>query len=116
MKKFFNSIAGKLVATSALVSASAKDVFAQGSKTNFDFNTMANKATQELSNATGSVLSIVSILVFIIGGVMLLWAFIKRSKNDGQGNDALVGWGIGLIFTFLGLQVIKYLVQNIGGA
>ena len=111
MKKIFNSVLGKITAASALVAATANDAFA--SNADFDFSTMAKEATDSLKGATGSVLNIVSILILIIGGIMLLWAFIKRSKNDGQGNDALVGWGVGLIVTFLALQVIKVLVARI---
>ena len=111
MKKIFNSIFGKVVAASALVAATAKEVKAKS----YDFETMANEASGALGSAAAGVLNIVSILVLIIGGIMLLWAFIKRSKNDGQGNDALVGWGIGLIVTFLALQVVKVLISRMTG-
>ena len=112
MKKFFENIYGK--AASAAVSLMIADqAFASSqSQANFNFNTMASNAKEGLKGATGSVLNIVAILVLIIGGVMLLWAFIKRSKNDGQGNDALVGWGVGLIITFLALEIIKLLVDK----
>lgn len=72
-----------------------------------DFNTIAGKAESALKDTLNPLINIVSILVALIGVVMLIWNFVKRSKSDGQSNDALVSWGVSLIFVFVALQVIK---------
>lgn len=72
-----------------------------------DFTTIAGKAESALKDTLNPLINIVSILVALIGVVMLIWNFVKRSKSDGQSNDALVSWGVSLIFVFVALQVIK---------
>ncbi len=73
------------------------------------FNVMADSANAQISGAGNTVVNLASILIGIISVVMLIWNFIKRSKNDGQSNDALANWGFGLLFAALGLQVAKFM-------
>lgn len=96
--RFFMALAGLMLATNSAFASS-----------DFDFKTMSERATQGLSDTLKPVINIVSILVALIGVVMLIWNFVKRSKSDGQSNDALVSWGVSLIFVFIALQVIKFI-------
>lgn len=82
---------------------------AQNKMTEFSFDTIADQAQSALSKTLKPVINIVSTLVALIGVVMLIWNFVKRSKSDGQSNDALVSWGVSLIFVFVALQVIKFI-------
>lgn len=100
------SLCGKALMAAAAVFASVQAAVAQ---TSFDFSTVASKAENGLKETLAPIINIVSILVAIIGVVMLVWNYVKRSKSDGQSNDALVSWGFSLIFVFVGLQVIKFI-------
>jgi hypothetical protein len=97
--KFFMVLAAVLAGPLAM---------AQGGTT-YDFKNIASKAQNGLTETLEPVINIVSILVALIGVVMLIWNFVKRSKSDGQSNDALVSWGVSLIFVFVALQVIKFI-------
>ena len=109
MKKI-RKISDKLLVSAAAL-AMADAAFAQSGGKEFNFNTMATQAQSELKNVIDPIINIVSYLVLLVGVVMLVWNFIKRSKNDGQGNDALVSWGFSLVFVFVAIQVIKALVR-----
>jgi len=97
--KFFMVLAAVLAGPMAM---------AQGG-TNYNFQDIAQKAQTGLKDTLEPLINIVSILVALIGVVMLIWNFVKRSKSDGQSNDALVSWGVSLIFVFVALQVIKFI-------
>ena len=107
MKKLSNKIVLFLAAVLTGVPA-----FAQGSTSEFNFNTMMDRANSGLTNTLKPVINIVSIIVALVGVVMLIWNYVKRSKSDGQSNDALVSWGVSLIFVFVALQVIKFIFVN----
>lgn len=92
-KKFFMVLAAVLAGPMAMAQ--------------YNFNDIATAAQDGLKQTLSPVINIVSILVALIGTVMLIWNFVKRSKSDGQSNDALVSWGVSLIFVFVALQVIK---------
>lgn len=105
MKKI-RKISDKLLVSAASL-AMADAAFAQ----EFNFNSMATQASKSLREVIDPIINIVSYLVLLVGVVMLVWNFIKRSKNDGQGNDALVSWGFSLVFVFVAIQVIKALTN-----
>ena len=103
MKKLFTKMSAAAVAlTATALSASAQTQFG-------GFNKMINDANQTVTDAGVVIINFASILIGVIGAVMLIWNFIKRSKNDASSNDALVGWGFGLLFACLGLQVIRFI-------
>ncbi len=97
--KFFMVLAAVLAGPLAMAQKSSE----------FDFTTMTDSAISGLTGTLKPVINIVSALVALIGVVMLIWNFVKRSKSDGQSNDALVSWGVSLIFVFVALQVIKFI-------
>lgn len=97
--KFFMVLAALLAGPLAMAQKSGE----------FDFTTITDSAMQGLTGTLRPVINIVSALVALIGVVMLIWNFVKRSKSDGQSNDALVSWGVSLIFVFVALQVIKFI-------
>lgn len=98
--RFFMALAGLMLATNSAFANKMQD---------FSFDTIATDAQDALSKTLKPVINIVSIIVALIGVVMLIWNFVKRSKSDGQSNDALVSWGVSLIFVFIALQVIKFI-------
>jgi len=98
--KFFMVLAALLAGPMAM---------AQGKNDKFDFTSITNDAIDGLTGTLKPVINIVSIIVALIGVVMLIWNYVKRSKSDGQSNDALVSWGVSLIFVFVALQVIKFI-------
>jgi len=104
MKKFFNKAFGRFFMALAGLMLAGEAI-----ASSFDFSTVADKAQSGLKATLEPVINIVSILVALIGVVMLIWNFVKRSKSDGQSNDALVSWGVSLIFVFVALQVIKFI-------
>ena len=101
----------KKIGTKAFAAVMALCAAQQALAQDFNFQTMATTATDELKNTIAPIISIVKYLVLLIGVVMLVWNYIKRAKNDGQGNDALVSWGFGLIFVFVAIQIIQVLVR-----
>lgn len=103
MKRTVTRIAGAAAAlVAATRSASAQTQFR-------GFNNMVNDANRTVTDAGVVVINFASILIGVIAVVMLVWNFIKRSKNDASSNDALVGWGFGLLFAALGLQVVRFI-------
>lgn len=55
----------------------------------------------------GTLMTVLQLICGLIGGVMLIWNFAQRSKNDGQSNDKIFGWAIALLAAMIGLYVIK---------
>ena len=76
-----------------------------------DFQQLKN-IEDSLKNAGGRVVSIVSIMIGLVGVIMLAWVFYKRSKGDQQSNDALMGWGVALIFAMIMLQIVRAIFFN----
>lgn len=99
MKKIFKK--GKYVAASAMLSlAGFQQALAQ------DFGQLDTIETALRTGATRAI-NIISVMVGLIAIIMLAWNYFKRSKGDGQSNDALASWGWGLIIVIIGLQVVK---------
>lgn len=90
-----------LVAAAGVLSAHS--AFAQYTS----FNDMADKAQGVFQSALTPIINIASIVIAVVAVIMLIWNYIKRSKGDGQGNDALASWGFSLIFAVLALQLVK---------
>lgn len=108
MKKFFNKAFGRFfMALAGLMLAG--EAIAKAPAGSFDFSTVADKAQSGLKATLEPVINIVSILVALIAVVMLIWNYVKRSKSDGQSNDALASWAVALIFVFVALQAIKFI-------
>lgn len=105
----------KKFTTKFLVAAAAALGAAQTASAQYtDFNSMMTQANTTMASAAGVIINFASILIGLVGIVMLIWNFIKRSKNDASSNDALLGWAIGLLFAALGLQVVR--IVFLGGA
>ena len=75
------------------------------------FEQMANKASTGVKGLIRPIANVISWAMLFVSVPMLLWAFIKRGKNDGQSNDSLIAWGSGLLIGFGLLQVILYLTN-----
>lgn len=71
------------------------------------FTEMASSAEGVFRDALIPIINIASIVIGVVAVIMLIWNYIKRSKADGQGNDALASWGFSLIFAILALQIVK---------
>ena len=97
MKK--NNIARKAALCLASAAAFCTSAFAQ-----FD---ASSKLTNTVKTASTQAINLVSVLVGLIAVIMLAWNYFKRSKGDGQSNDALASWGWGLIIVIIGLQVVR---------
>lgn len=93
----------KLIATVAAVAAASTGASAQG----ISVEEAASTIQATLSTIVDPLFSILSWLLGLIGAVMLVWAYIKRSKADQGSNDAMMNWGWGLIIAVAGLQIIK---------
>ena len=65
-----------------------------------------------LQSGAKTAINISSVMVGLIAVIMLAWNYFKRSKGDGQSNDALASWGWGLILVIIGLQVVKLVFLN----
>ena len=52
-----------------------------------------------------------SIFLFIVGAILVVWAFFRRNKGDGQANDSLASllWGIGIVLVIMLLLRIFFL-------
>ncbi len=92
--RFFAALAALMVPAFAL----AQD---------FNFSTMADDAANALRETLRPIINIVQAIIGLMAVVMLMWNYIKRSKNDGQSNDALAAWGYSLLIALAALQVIK---------
>ena len=97
MKKF------KKIAASVAASMAAAPAFAQYK----GFTEMASSAEGVFRDALIPIINIASIVIGVVAVIMLIWNYIKRSKGDGQGNDAMASWGFSLIFAILALQIVK---------
>lgn len=91
-----------VAAPGILLIASAQNALAQ----NVGINQIEEIGTQVRQGAKAAV-NVISIVVGLIAAIMLAWNYFKRSKGDGQSNDALASWGWGLIIVIIGLQVIN---------
>ena len=108
MKKLIN----KLTLLVASVILTSKAAYAQG--TTFQgFDIMVNDANTSVTQAFTTIINFASILIAVIAAVMLIWNYIKRSKNDASSNDALASWGFGLLYALLGLQVLRFIIQHV---
>lgn len=70
---------------------------------------LLSKISQELSTLGSTIISIVQVGIGIVGAGLMIWAYVKRGKGEGQSNEALIGWFVGLVVALLGLQLIKQL-------
>lgn len=100
MKK--NNIARKAALCLASAAAFCTSAFAQ-----FDASSKLTQMTNTVKTASTQAINLVSVLVGLIAVIMLAWNYFKRSKGDGQSNDALASWGWGLIIVIIGLQVVR---------
>lgn len=91
----------KYAAASAVLSLAG---FQQALAQNFS---QLDQIESTLRTGAKSAINIISVMVGLIAVIMLAWNYFKRSKGDGQSNDALASWGWGLIIVIIGLQVIK---------
>lgn len=68
-----------------------------------------SRVSSGLKTTVTSIINVVSIILAVVGVVMLAWTYYRRTKGDGQSNDAMAGWLIAMVFVILGIQIIKLL-------
>lgn len=73
----------------------------------FNAESMINTMTDTVEKVAKRIVNLISVLIGLVGAIMLAWNYYRRSKGDGQSNDALASWGIGLLVAMIFLQVIK---------
>lgn len=106
MKKFVSKLT--LLAASVIMTAQAASA-----QTQFQgFNIMVDDANRSITDSLANIINFASIVIGVVAAVMLIWNYIKRSKNDASSNDALASWGFGLLYALLGLQVIKFIMLH----
>ncbi len=98
MKKISNWAKGA-AASGILFLANVQGAYAQIEK--------IDNITTQLKSGSLKVINVISVMIGLIAVIMLAWNYYKRSKGDGQSNDALAAWGWGLLIAIIGLQVVK---------
>lgn len=76
--------------------------------------TVTEKAGQGVKDMIASTASLISWIMLLISLPLLLWAFIRRGKEGaggGQGGDALMSWGTGLLIAWGMIQLILLIVD-----
>lgn len=104
------------------VFASAAPSFAQTNSDNAnqalqnvkDINRATDSIKNTLAGALTGILDVATIVVLIVAVPTLIWAYIRRTKGDHQGDDALIGWAWGAIAVILLLQAIRLLAGITG--
>ena len=99
------------------VFASVVSSFAQNSTGNAnqalqntkDIKRATDSIKDTLAGALSGILDVATIVVLIVAVPTLIWAYIRRTKGDHQGDDALIGWAWGAIAVILLLQAIRLL-------
>lgn len=82
---------------------SVSPALAEGFKS---LKTVADEASNGVKDMIRPIAGLVSWVMLFISVPMLLWAFIRRGKQDGQSNDALINWGVGLLVGWGLIQLI----------
>ena len=71
---------------------------------------VASDASRGVRDMIRPIAGLISWIMLFISLPMLLWAFIRRGKQDGQSNDALIAWGTGLLIGWGLIQLILLIV------
>ncbi len=93
-------------ATAALATVAAQAQ--RGSGTRVSAETILQGADDTLTNISGLVINVVSVIMALIGVGMLAVNLYKYFKGDPSSNDALMKVGGGLLVAVIILQVINY--------
>lgn len=72
-----------------------------------DFNSVISSSTTQARTNIKSAVGIIQIAIIAIALVMLAWAFYKRSKADGQSNDAIMTVIVTLVVVLIVIEILK---------
>ena len=89
---------------------SVQPVLAQS---NFEsLKTVTERASTGVKDMIRPIAGLISWVMLFVSLPMLLWAFIRRGKQDGQSNDALIAWGTGLLIGWGLIQLVLLIVGD----
>lgn len=74
--------------------------------------TVTERASTGIKDMIRPIASVISWAMLLVSLPMLLWAFIRRGKQDGQSNDALIAWGTGLLIGWGLIQLVLLIVGD----
>lgn len=114
MKKIFtNKLFICIAVCAAALCLCDVDLLAQNTvKTGQTFDGALQSVVSTFQSGLKTMFTILRMMMGISGAIMLVWNFYQRSKNDGQSNDKLLGWGIALLIGMGGLFAVQAIFFN----
>lgn len=108
MKQFFSNLFKKSAALVSCAVAASYNAFAQVSG-----EQVFNQVGSELKKTIIKGLNVVEIAIILAGGVALIIAYIRYTKEDKTSQDAMVKIAIGTAVAFAFCTVFKLLLNTI---
>lgn len=71
---------------------------------------VVTKAQAQIASIVGGVINIAVILVGVTGVIMIVWALLQRTNGRSEGNQQLLGAGVGVLLAALMIFIIKALI------